>query len=233
MYRSALLATVVASASLFALAGPAAAASPATDAFVANVRPNVDFLDDSSRLALDKSTSPAVRAFAHGEAMEQTIAGNSLVAWTQTNTVRGEDVALGEPLPGAIPAPLAPIGTLVDVPFGVVGSVTNGVDDLVTGRSVAIDRPLTVTPGARNVDRDAPTLGGSLLPANAKDLSRLRSMSGREFDALYRSTQLDSLRQLSVLYRDYDANGDDPALRALAHRELPRVNARIVALRKL
>ena len=112
-----------------------------------------------------------------------------------------------------------------------MGDVTAGVDDLVTGRSVAVDRPLTVTP-APNVDRDAPTLGGQLLPADAKDMARLREMSGREFDALYRSTQLDSLRQLSILYRDYAASGDDPALRALSLRELPRINARIVELRK-
>ncbi len=227
MKSSALLAGLVASASLFALAGPAVAASQATDAFVSNVRPNVDYLDDSSRLALDKSKSPAVRAFAHREAMEQTVAGNSLVAWTQTNTVRGEDVALGRSLPGSGAAPLA---DLAAVPLGVIGNVTNGVGDLATGRSVAIDRPLTVTP---NVNRDAPTLGGTLLPADAKDMDRLRNMSGREFDALYRSTQLDSLRQLSVLYRDYAASGDDPALQALARRELPRINSRIVELRKL
>ena len=230
MTRSAVLAGIIASASLLALAGPAAAGSSATDAFVANVRPNVDFLDGSSRLALDRSKSPAVRSFAHREAMEQTIAGNSLVAWTQTNTVRGEDVALGRPLPDAAAAPLAPVADLAAVPLGVVGDVTNGVGDLATGRSVAIDRPLTVTP---NVDRDAPTLGGKLLPSDAEDMSRLRDLRGREFDALYRSTQLDSLRQLSVLYRDYAVNGDDPALQALARRELPRVNARIVELRKL
>lgn len=230
MKTSALLAGIVASASLLALVGPAAAASPATDAFVANVRPNVNYLDDSSRLALDKSPSPAVRAFAHREAMEQTIIGNSLVAWTQTNTARGEDIALGRPLPGSGGSPLAPVGDLAALPLGVVGDVTNGVGNLVTGRSVAVDRPLTVTP---NVERDAPTLGGTLLPADTKDLSRLQGMSGRKFDALYRSTQLDSLRQLTVLYRDYAANGDDPALVAMARRELPRVNARISELGRL
>ena len=231
MKSSALLAGVVASASLLALAGPAACASPATDAFVANVRPNVDFLDRSSRLALDKSSTGAVRAFAHREAMEQTVAANSLVAWTQTNTARGEDVALGRPLQGSVAAPPAPAGDLAAVPFGIAGDVTNGVGDLVTGRSVAIDRPLTVTPNA--TAPDAPTLGGRLLPAGADDLSRLQAMSGRQFDALYRSTQLDSLRQLATLYRDYAANGDDPALRAMARRELPRINARIVGLRRL
>ena len=228
MARYAFLPGIVGAASLLALVAPAAAASSDTAAFVANLRPNVSFLDDSSRLALDTSRNPVVRSFAHREAMEQTIVGNSLVAWTQTNTARGEDVALGRPLAGTV---VAPAGEIASVPLGVVGDVTAGVDDLVTGRSVAVDRPLTVTP-APNVDRDAPTLGGQLLPADAKDMARLREMSGREFDALYRSTQLDSLRQLSILYRDYAASGDDPALRALSLRELPRINARIVELRK-
>ncbi len=212
----------VATVALVAATASASAASPATDAFVANVRPNVDLLDRSSRLALDKSPSAAVRAFAHGEAMEQTIAANSLVAWTQTNTVRGEAVALGAPVAGTVVAPLADIAA---VPL----DVTNGVGDLVTGRSVAVDRPLTVTRGRG----DGSTLGSTLLPAGAEDLSRLQDLSGRQFDALYRSTQLDSLRQLATLYRDYAVNGDDPSLRAMAVRELPRVNARIVGLRKL
>ncbi len=226
MFRSVVLAGLVGTASLLALAGPAAAASPATDAFVANVRPNVDYLDRSSRLALDKSQSAAVRAFAHGEALEQTVAANSLVAWTQTNTIRGEDVALGQPLAPA-GGPVGVVGDIATLPLDIAGTVTGG---LVTGRSVAIDRPLTVTPGE---GAQAPTLGGKLLPSDRDDLSRLQGMSGRQFDALYRNTQLDSLRQLTTLYRDYEANGDDPALRALAHRELPRIDARIVELRKL
>ena len=194
----------------------------------ANVRPNVDYLDRSSRLALDKSSNPTVRAFAHSEALEQTVAANSLVAWTQTNTVRGEDVALGRPLlPVDAGGPIATVGALAALPLDIAGNVTG---DVVTGRSVAVDRPLTVTPGE---GAEAPTLGGTLLPSDRDDLSRLQGSSGRRFDALYRNTQLDSLRQLTTLYRDYDANGDDPSLRALAHRELPRINARIVELRKL
>lgn len=199
----------------------ASAASQATDAFVANVRPNVDFLDRSSRLALDKSKGAAVRSFAHSEAMEQTIAANSLVAWTQTSTARGEAVALGEPVSGA----LAPLAEIAAVPL----DVTNGVGDLVTGRSVAVDRPLVVT----RMPREAATPGDTLLPAGAQNMSRLQDLGGRQFDALYRSTQLDSLRQLATLYRDYATSGDDPSLRALSVRELPRVNARIVGLRKL
>ena len=219
MKRFALLAGAAAVAFVSASAS-AYAASAATSAFVANVRPNVDFLDRSSRMALDKTLNPVVRSYAHSQAMEQTVAANSLVAWTQTNTVAGQADALGS----TIVPPLAPIGGIVTAPLDIAAGVTGDVDRLATGRSVAIDRPLTVPSTA--------TGGNALLPAGADDLDRLGGLSGRRFDALYRATQLDSLRQLSTLYRSYAAEGDDPALRVLAERELPRVNARIVELRK-
>ena len=199
-------------------AAPALAGSPATDAFIANARPNVVFLDESSRIALDRSPSRAVRAFAHSEAREQTITANSMTAWVQTNTPRGEVAALGG-------LPIA--GGVVAAPLDVAANVTNGVGDLVTGRSVGIDSPLTVTPAS-----SAP-VGSQLLPAGQDDLARLSKLSGRQFDVLYKATQVDALRQLAVLYRDYAANGDDPALRAIAARELPRVNARIARVDRL
>ena len=106
--------------------------------------------------------------------------------------------------------------------------MTAGVGDLVTGRSVGIDgplAPLTVTA--------APPIGSQMLPAGQDDLARLRGLSGRQFDALYKATQGDALRQLVVLYRGYAADGDDPALRAIAARELPHVEARIAQVSRL
>ena len=85
-------------------------------------------------------------------------------------------------------------------------------------------RPAAIAPG---------TLGSQLLPSEQNDLARLSAMSGRDFDALYKATQLDGLRQLATLYRDYAVNGDDPALRAMSARELPVVNRRIAELRRL
>ena len=220
-------------ASAFAAAGalsPAQAASPMTDAFIANVRPNVVFLDSTSRMALDKSPSRAVRAFAHGEAKQQTIAANSITAWVQTNTARGEAVALGYP---AVASPLEPVTSVALLPLDVANGVTNGVGDVITGRSVAIDRPLTVTPAPVAGPTSDSTIGSELLPSERSDMARLDSMQGRAFDALYRSTQLDGLRQLAALYSGYAVNGDDPALRAIAATELPRIKARIVELRRL
>ena len=227
------LATLFATGSLLLASAsvPAFAASVMTDAFVANARPNVDFLDVSSRLALDHSGNPRIRAFARSEAREQTITANSMVAWVQTNTRAGAVAAL-DPTPVA--GPLAPVADLATVPLDVASNVTigvtNGVGDVLTGRSVAIDDPFAVlTPVPRRV---AP-VGAQLLPAEQNDLARLQALSGKSFDALYRSTQDDALRQLAVLYRDYSRNGDDPALRTLATNELPKINARLSELHRL
>ena len=209
---------------------PALAASAATDAFVANVKPNVDFLDRSSRMALDSSIRARVKAFAHSEAIDQTVTANSLVAWSQTHTAAGETIALGTtPAEG----PLAPIADLATAPLGVASTVTtdvtNGVGDVLTGRSVAIDDPLQPLTVSRTPDPSS----ARLLPSDRDDLARLSALSGRQFDALYRSTQSDSLHQLAMLYRDYIQTGDDPGLRAIAVRELPKVQRRLTELHTL
>lgn len=221
MKTSAKLATLLATGSLLFAAAPAFAASTMTLAFIANVRPNVDFLDRSSRLAFDKSPSSHIRSFARSEAREQTITGNSLVAWVETNTGPGEAVAVG--------APVVPVAPLVTAPLTVAGDVVTGTTDVVTGRSVAIDPvPLTVTPAP------APTpVGSGLLPADEANMQQLRALDGTDFDRLYRSTQADSLRQLATLYRSYIQNGDDDALRAMAVRELPKINHRLAELSRI
>ncbi len=228
------MAKVAATSALLAAAAStsALAASAASTAFVANVRPNVDFIDLSSRVALEKSTSRALRAFAYREARDETITANSLVAWTQTNTLRGEAVALSGAPVAVVPlvsTVVVPVEDLAALPLGVAASAATAAGDVVTGRSVAL-APLTVTPAAIG---SAPTVGSALLPAENDDLDRLRLMDGARFNALYKSTQLDALRQLATLYSDYRINGDDPALRAIAVRELPKINARIAELRRL
>ena len=227
--KTALFAAVGAVA--LASAAPAFAASPATDAFVANVHPNVDFLDNASRLALKTSTSTKLRAFARTEATDQTLAGNQLVAWTQTQTPGGIVAATGTPVVAvpvaAVPVIGEPVAAVATVPLDVASGVTDGVGDVLTGRSVAIDAllvaaPLTVT------RTPAP---GTLLPSQETDMERLSTMSGKRFDAFYVTTQKDALRQLVTLYTDYQTNGDDPALRAMAARQLPIVRQRLEQLR--
>ncbi len=239
------LATLLASTCLYLgiASSSAMAASLDTEAFVTNARPNVNFLDRSSRLALDKSGSPRVRSFAHSVAEEQTIAANAFVAWAEVHTRRGEAVALGAgvavvttPVGGALDgagagvgqvlSPLGPVGAIAAAPLTVAGGVTNGVGSVVDGATGQI-LPGTVVPV------QGPLLGSGLLPASREDLERLRTLDGNRFDALYRSTQEDALKQLATLYRDYATNGDDAALRAIAASELPKVRRRLEELSRL
>ncbi len=61
---------VGAALTIVAIASPTLAASPITDAFVANIRPNLDFLERSSKLALARPLQLDVRNYAQGEVAE-------------------------------------------------------------------------------------------------------------------------------------------------------------------
>jgi predicted outer membrane protein len=193
----------IADAPFAAAAGASVIQSNRTAAFVANVIPNVNFLNDSSRMALDRSSNPLIRREAHKIAVEQTIAGNSMTAWADTNApvMTGRSAYSGDPLIG-----------LASLPLNVIIGVGNGV----TGGNIVASND-----------------GRALLRSQSEDLSRLAGSSGASFDSLYRDTQLDSLRQLATLYTDYVATGDDPALRNLAQSELPKIRMRIRDLNRI
>jgi predicted outer membrane protein len=180
--------------------GATAGQSSRTAAFVANALPNINFLNESSRMALNKSQSPAIRHFAHRQATIQTIAGNSMTAWANSAQapVTGRSSFNGGPLMGAIALPGQLIGATGD-------ALTGGL-----GASNAFDAN-----------------------SQAQDLSRLSALNGSAFDELYRSTQLDSLNQLAMLYTDYAAHGDDPGLRRLARAELPKIKREIAQISRI
>lgn len=103
-------AVLVTGALFFAAAtAPVRAASPYTNAFLANVSPNLDFLDRSSRFALTNSKNARIKDFAKSQAREQTLAANALDEWMEGS--KAPEVAL---------------------------AAANG-DQLQTGRSVAVD----------------------------------------------------------------------------------------------
>ena len=81
--RSALGAALLAAATT--LAAPASAASLMTDAFLTNANQDIDFLDRASRFALDNSKSAKVKAFAHDQARDQTLAANKIGDWIQAD----------------------------------------------------------------------------------------------------------------------------------------------------
>ena len=96
-------------------------------------------------------------------------------------------------------------------------------DALMTGRSVAIDAPIGGPAKAAN----------GRAPLGAKDLDALAKLSGKTFDDALWLKQVDALSQLRADYQAYADDGDDPALGAMAERELPKVEARLAALSKI
>ena len=84
---------------------PARAASPTTEAFLANVTANVDFLDRSSRMALDNSKSVKIKDFARGQAKDQTLAANAI--YDVTSKAPAEPLQTGRS--AAVSGQLAPI----------------------------------------------------------------------------------------------------------------------------
>ncbi len=99
----------------------------------------------------------------------------------------------------------------------------------VNGPVVSLRSPYTgqIGPGAARLR--AP----NLLPSQVSNLKRLSASQGSSFDKLFVSTQMEALVQLQILYRDFLQNGTDPGLRAIATRELPKLEQTISALDKL
>lgn len=99
----------------------------------------------------------------------------------------------------------------------------------VNGPVVTLRSPYTgqIGPGAARLS--AP----NLLPAQVTNLQRLSALQGSAFDSLFVSTQMEALVQLQTLYRDFIQNGSDPGLRAIAMRELPKVEQTMSALDSL
>ena len=182
--RSTLGAALVAAA--FSLASPSAAsaASVMTDAFLTHANQDIDFLDRSSRFALQNSRSPKLKAFAYDQARDQTLTGNAIGDWIKADL---------------------------------------GGDQVITGRSVALDNVSPVT-------RTFVTMN---TPTGQEDLDNLEGLTGKDFDDIYRARQKVTLEQLKVLYTAYAASGDDKTLVSIASRELPKINHRLAELGRL
>lgn len=102
-----------------------------------------------------------------------------------------------------------------------IAPVTVASNDVLTGRSVAVDRvPLDEILAA-------PPGTGALMPATMITLDQLSASKGRAFDTLYKATQICALRQLAALYNAYSMTGDDVALKQMAKSELAATNDRI------
>ncbi len=75
--------------------------------------------------------------------------------------------------------------------------------------------------------------GRAATAADRALLEQMAALHGSAFDDLYASSQITALNRLQETYVDYIKNGDDPALRLLAVRNLPKVRQLIADLRRL
>ncbi len=64
-------------------------------------------------------------------------------------------------------------------------------------------------------------------------LAQLAALQGPAFDSVYVAEQSSILRRLVEAYTDYIKNGDDPGLRAIAVRNLPRVRRLLAELARV
>ena len=102
---------------LTAASSSASAAPTITEAFLANVRPNVAFLDQSSALALNVSKDANVRSYAQGEVTDATRLADAL-ATSEQQTAFATSLESGAPTTGRSVA--------IDGPEGGLGQAANG-----------------------------------------------------------------------------------------------------------
>ena len=194
------------SAASLAGALPALAASAVTRAFLDNLTPNIDFLDRSSRFALKNSQNARVKAFALSEAREQTLAANAFYDWTLANA--------GTPV----------VPMVQDASRTALNS--KDLDRSVTGSTKVPASPASTSkPGQAIID--------DRLPRGPEDLDSMEGLEGPAFDVEYKDKQRDALQQIEADFKDYAANGDDPALKSLAARELPKIVRRLTQIGNL
>jgi predicted outer membrane protein len=105
----------------------------------------------------------------------------------------------------------------------VANSLTAWVN--VSGPVVTRQNPYAVG-GAGTTKIAAPRL----LPDQVSLLQQLSQLRGASFDALYVSSVKETLGQLQTLFREFGEGGGDAGLRAIAKRELPKLEETISAL---
>lgn len=108
-----------------------------------------------------------------------------------------------------------------------VPPIVTASNAMQTGRSIGEETTVDVT-------KFVPPPGvGVLMPPAGISVGRLSEAKGGLFDSLYKPAQVSALQQLAGLYNAYAQTGDDPMLRSLALRELPRIKASIETIGRI
>lgn len=182
------------------------AASITTEQFIATIEPTIAYLDASSRLALQASKNGRVSAFARAEARDATAMSDGVAAWRETDVREAAEAASAPSLDR-----LGPVAGVLSVPLDAAAALNRGLAS-------------PVAPLASKSDLDA---------AQRQDLTHLAALDGADFEAFYASTEQAALLRLTRALKDYVLNGDDATLRRLAVRNLPRVESRLAAAKRL
>ena len=103
-----------------------------------------------------------------------------------------------------------------------------GLDSRDLDRSATGSTPLTSSPALQQ--KSPERIADDRLPRGQEDLDSLEGLEGGAFDAEFKEKQLDALQQIETDYKDYAVKGDVTALKAIAARELPKVQRRLVQL---
>ena len=182
---------------------PSSIGTETTDAYLSVAVPTVEFLQASADLAIARSENARLRAFARREI---GTADDTRAAFA----ARDAAVKRGAARDAASPTldGLTPLAGLVAIPYGYVADATSLLKPLVT--------QLPSADHARAAGRAA--------------LARLSAQGGEAFDVLFADQQIAALDRLAALDKDFILNGDDPRLRTIAVRDLPKVRALAAAL---
>jgi putative membrane protein len=185
----------IASAQAYLAPGYVTSASPATVRFIALATTTSNFIDQTSRLAIDLSPNPGIRTFARQTINEENRTHNVMTAWADV----AQPMLSGRSayVPGAvIGAPFSPLGLAVNSGIAVSGEriVPTSDGTAVTGEQFTM-------------------------------LNQLSNLRGRDFDGAYLRQQIDAHQRLLAAYQTYATGGDDPALQSMARAEIPRLQS--------
>jgi predicted outer membrane protein len=193
----------VARAQIYLAPDYAASASPATVRFIALATTTSNFIDQTSRLAINVSPRPGIRGFARQAIVEENRTHNMMTAWAE----------VAQPLLSGRSA-YTP-GVTAGAPFSPL--------------ALAVNSGLTAS-GERIVPTSD---GTAVTGDQFAMLSQLSNLRGRDFDGAYLRQQIDAHQRLIAAYQTYATSGDDAALQSIARAEIPRLRRDLSRLNML
>jgi predicted outer membrane protein len=164
----------------------------------------------SSRLALERSRNPRVRAYAQNMIQDHGMTSQALNGGRAMYSQSGE--FMGGPVGGTLAG--AGIGALVGGPVGAAVGAGVGATAGAAARASDVQQTGSVTPIRLGVPLDA---------QKTAMLNQLASTSGPQFDRLYGQAQRMAHQEALALYTNYSQNGTDPGLRQFAASVIPHL----------